>query len=100
MDLIDGYQGRRARFASRLPLAFIFRAFGALNSGRLKHVAQRELHQASRLGLAKRCLRVRQVSESRRRLPTEDERIRRQTRAVEPGQSLRVRDVENFPTER
>jgi hypothetical protein len=24
-------QGRRARFASRLPLAFIFRAFGAAN---------------------------------------------------------------------
>jgi len=34
------YQGRRARCASRLPLAFIFRAFGASGSSRILYLIE------------------------------------------------------------
>ena len=65
----------------------------------LKDVTQCELHQASGLRFTKRRLRVRELSKSRRRLPTENEWIDVQAGAVEAGEPLRVGDIEHLPAE-
>ena len=65
----------------------------------LEHVTQRELHDASGLGLAEGRLCAGEIAEALRRCATEDERIGVQTGAVKASEPLRVRDVEDFPTE-
>lgn len=65
----------------------------------LEHVAQCKLDYAPRPVLAEGRLRAGELSESRRRCASEDERICVQAGAVEAREPLRVSEVEDFPTE-
>ena len=65
----------------------------------LEDVPQPELHQAPGFGFAEWHLRRSELSESRRRRTTKNKGIRVETGSIETGESLGVRDVEDFPAE-
>ena len=66
----------------------------------LERVAQCKLHYAAGLGFAKRILSRGEVTKTNWRRPTKNERVGVQTGTVESGKTLRVCQIEDFPTER